>query len=271
VTPPRSPKSTAGFISFLKDRDNLVVNLLAAGAIIVPILARVAFPDSGPSRSLEDAANLFADICVGYFAAWIFYYLVSWRPRRADRDRALVRVGAAAIQASGQAKGLLDWLRQAAGDHGDGPITQKALAELAKPLTIMHPVPGMAGPQGAPATIQEMLWYQMDRCEERIKQCMRLAIFLDAELLSALLAIEDCNLFRMLRMLRQIPSTAELTLLVPEIYEYLLLSDALRELLYKGYRTVLDGVDGLSIEAVNDMRLTDGPLEWRPGSVSPWE
>jgi alkylhydroperoxidase/carboxymuconolactone decarboxylase family protein YurZ len=210
-------------------RSSLPINLLAGATLLIPILVRVVFADTSVSAGWDNTANLVSDICVGYFAAWFVYYLVSWRPRRQDRDRALITVGNAALQVAGVANDLLRHLRAAAGNTETGPIDQRDLAEMVKGLNIYTAVPTMVGWDRQSLNVLAMFREEEQRSEDRAGQCTRLALFLDAELLAAIYAIQQCSFFAILRMLPP-SATAELTVFVPQVYEYLVLCDGLREL-----------------------------------------
>jgi hypothetical protein len=119
-------------------------------------------------------------------------------------------------------------------------------------------------------SVVDMLWYHMLRVKEFVDSCLRLAIYLDAELVSALVAVEDCRLETFVEMIRQMPARVRILALVPEIFEYLLLCDRLLVLLCDTYGDVLDGVEGLSIAEMREMRAANGPLLWRSGATCPW-
>jgi hypothetical protein len=271
VKPSDANRFEVGILSFLKDRDSRTVNFLAGLSLAVAVLVKVIFANT--RNSIPGAANLGnlgADICVGYIVAWIVYYLVSWRPRRQDRNRAVRQVGGTAIGVGGNAESLLHQLRQVSNDPTSGPIQQEKLASLVGQLTT-DDQSKMVGPdlhQRIP--ISDMLWYHLMHAEDLIGRCMRLSLYLDSQLVTALAQISDCSFFRTLRLLRGMPVTQSLFNLVPDIYQYFLLSDALKSLVVCEYGSLLDGVNGISIQAVSETRASDGPLIWRPGQVSPW-
>jgi hypothetical protein len=129
----------------------------------------------------------------------------------------------------------------------------------------------MVGADMQPVSILQMLWYIMERAQGFIEKARILELYLDGELAVALAAIHDCGFFAHLRLLRGLPGVASLHIFVPEIYEYFLLCDALRELVCERYGEVIDGVNGLSINAVRENKVANGNLEWKPGSTCPWE
>lgn len=237
-------------------------------SLLIPVLVRVAFAKVSVSTGWDDTANLLSDICVGYFPAWFVYYLVSWRPRRQDRDRALLNIGSAALQVAGVANNVLRHLRAAAGNAGTGAIGQKEFAEMVKSLNIYSSVPSIVGWNRAPLNVLDMFRDAMQRSDDRIRQCTQLGLFIEAELLAALHAIRQCSFYVTLRLFPP-NSTAELTVFVPQVYEYFLLCDDLRRLLVERYGDALRKIPHLNIKAVADDTVAAGALVWRPGAAQP--
>ncbi len=274
VPPPRPHKRPAntGLLALFKDRDARVVNFLALASLTIAFLVRVAFASDGSSiPGASNAANLASDLCVGYLAAWVVYYLTTWRPRREDRDRVLRAAGPTLISVSGTGAGLLGQLREIAEPRPTtGPISERELDALVKDLTTAGPA-RMSGPDMQPVTIFQMLWYEMERAQGFIERARRLELYLDGELAVALAAIHDCGFFTHLRLMSGVPGVGALHIFVPGMYEYFLLCDALRELVCERYGEVIDGVNGLSMSAARQSKITDGELEWKPGSECPWE
>ena len=272
--PHRSPRRRAntGLLALLKDRDARVVNFLALTSLTIAFLVRVAFASDGSSiPGASNAANLASDLCVGYLAAWVVYYLTTWRPRREDRDRALRAAGPTLISVSGTAGGLLGQLREIAEPRPTtGPISERELDALVKGLTTAGPA-RMRGPNMRPVTILQMLLYTVERAEGFIETARRLELYLDGELAVALAVVHDCGFFAFLRFMRGVPGVADLHIFVPQMYEYFLLCDSLFELVCERYGHVIDSVNDLSINAVRQNKVTDGDLEWKPGSECPWE
>jgi hypothetical protein len=271
--PRRSPRRlvNTGLLALLKDRDARVINFLALASLTIAFLVRVAFASDGSSiPGAADTANLASDLCVGYLAAWAVYYLTTSRPRREDRDRALRAVGPTAISVSGTAGNLLTQLREIAQQPSSGPISERELDALVKDLTTAGPA-RMVGADMQPVTILQMLWYIMERAQGFIERARTLELYLDGELAVALAAIHDCGFFAHLRLMSGLPGVASLHIFVPGMYEYFLLCDALCELVCERYGEVIDGVNGLSINAVRQNKVANGTLEWKPGSTCPWE
>lgn len=263
--------ASTGLLAFVQDRAIRVINVLALASLATAFLVRVAFATDGSSiPGASDTANLASDLCVGYLAAWVFYYLTIWRPRRDDRNRALRAAGPAAIRTSGTARGLLDGLRAIAGKPTTGPVSERQLDDLVRGLKSTDPA-NMVGPDRRPVTIFQMLWYYKDRAEAFIESARRLELYLDSELVVALAEIHECFLFTQLRLMIGTPVEADLHVLVPSLYDYILKCDGLLELTCERYGDVIDGAAGLNIAAVKEIKTADGPLEWRAGSACPWE
>ena len=138
---PDQPKATARpprpAVAFLRERDQLTVNVLAAVTLIVTVLIRVVFATAKPLFAHGgDLADLVADLGVGYLAAWFFYYLVSWRPGYAARQRLAVMVARQTFEAMAAASQLRGMLRGSSSSKRTDPMDRAELDAICAKLRI---------------------------------------------------------------------------------------------------------------------------------------
>lgn len=260
--PPDRCRGQVGVLSFLRDRDSLVVNLLAGFSVVVAILVRVVWANTpNDIPGFAHLGQLGSDVCVGYISAWIVYYLVSWRPRRQERNRALLQVANAATNVSRVGTDLLAEFRHVANDTSTGPITQESLASMVGKLDT-NDLSGMVGTSSQPCPIIDMLMYHKMRVQDFVAVCMRLGLYLDSQLTTALVEISECALFKTVGALAATRAKAYVFNLAPDLYELFVICDELRDLLVDDY-----GVNGISIETGH---VADGPQTWRAGEACPW-
>jgi hypothetical protein len=101
-------RQRSGVLAFLWDRDIWVVNLLGVASFVELIIFRLVTAHSRPLfPNAGNFADLGSDLSVGYFSAWIFYYLVSWRPQRRTRNAVLPEVVKQLLLAANQGLAML--------------------------------------------------------------------------------------------------------------------------------------------------------------------
>jgi hypothetical protein len=251
ATRPPSARKRAGFRAFILDRDTRIVNLLAFASLIELVIFKVL---TTGSRQLfahgADLANLASDLAVGYVAAWFFYYLVGWRPRRQDKDLIMLQAGPAAIHVSGTALAILAGLRHSASDTSTGPISVRDLSALAHNLRTTS---------------------KAEREKSFVATALLFATYLDSELLTMLTEIDSCSYFQLLSVALRMRADQDLVFIVPSMYEYFVLTDRLSGFVVDRYGTLLNRYKGWNAPAVGEFQAASEPVTWRPGSVSPWE
>jgi hypothetical protein len=128
-------------VRFVRDPEQLVVNVIALISLVATVLIRIVFPDAKPwfPRGGE-VATLLDDLSIAYIAAWFFYFFVSWWPIDKTRRRIAVMAARQSWTAVTHSSQLADALRAAAGKVGSGRMTRDELNEVCHQLKQMTSV-----------------------------------------------------------------------------------------------------------------------------------
>jgi hypothetical protein len=168
--------------------------------------------------------------------------------------------------------------------RGPGPkrttINQHTLAEdaLLIDLDIPEALSGDHNREGCPAaelrrslSPADHLVNVMITTTHHLRTCERVIATLDAEMVSAIANLENSTLLDTARAKgeREDPRWGWAFHLVPQVYEYALVCDALREAL-SPYRQLLQA-QGVDPPYFTLPPITNAPIEWKVGRPCPWE
>lgn len=126
--------------SFLTDRSYRAVNAIGVGSVIYAALERIWFSHVSPIfPRASEVGTVLSEIAIGYIAAWILLYLVTWRPTYIARLAAAKVVAKQIFAIFAHASQLRGVLRDAAGDKDTGPLTRNELHQICAQVTFRQP------------------------------------------------------------------------------------------------------------------------------------
>jgi len=126
--------------SFFADRSYRAGNVIALLALLYAALERLWFGQLSPIfPRANEVGSLLSDVAIGYIAAWILLYLVTWRPAYLSRHRAAPIVAKQVFRMFAHASQLKGVLREAAGSSESDPLTRHELHEICTKLTFRQP------------------------------------------------------------------------------------------------------------------------------------
>jgi hypothetical protein len=135
-----------------------------------------------PFDTASDIGDAVFDLGIAYIAAWIFYYLVTWRPRAVDRWRAGPAVFRSVFALAAEAFTFLPYLQTAAGEPQGHPLSERELRGLLAKVQLTSPT-GMFGAGGAHLTLAHALVRARHRVTSGTRQVDRWSGLVDVELL----------------------------------------------------------------------------------------
>jgi hypothetical protein len=197
---PDLPKATerpaSAVTAFLRERDQAIVNALAAVTLVLAVLIRVVFATAKPwFERGGDVADLVADLGVGYLAAWFFYYLVSWRPAFKTRQRLAIVVSSQAFGAMAYASQLKGMLRGSSTCARDGPMTRNELDEICAQLHILSDSTDTdLRDMTKHAPVIQSIWRYTRMTRGRTDGIIEAALLFDADVISNALAIRSATI-----------------------------------------------------------------------------
>jgi len=170
----------------------LAVSTLAVGAVLA--LRGVKEPFDAAS----DIGTVVSDLGIGYIAAWMFYALTIWRPRDADRRRALPPVARSAANLAGQAGAFVAHVRHSAGLEARSSISRVDLDAALRTLTPQSPT-NMVTFNGQPLGLNAAARDALTRVETNMAQVERWAPLVSTELMSEVYEVVDCQFLTIVR------------------------------------------------------------------------
>lgn len=127
----------APLAQFIRDPGERVINLTAGICLLYAGLERIvlsSIPAFFPHAS--DVGLITSEVCIAYFAAWILYYLVTWRPSYISRQAAAVIVAGQVFRLVASASQMSGMLSTAADRPRQLPLTKEELHEICASVTL---------------------------------------------------------------------------------------------------------------------------------------
>lgn len=133
-------KSTTIPRLFLMDRSYRAVNIIGAGSVLYTSLERIWFSQASPwFPRANELGTVLSEVAIGYIAAWILLYLVTWRPAYIARQAAARVVAKQIFAIFAHASQLRGVLRHAAEDPETGPLSGRELHSICSQVTFRQP------------------------------------------------------------------------------------------------------------------------------------
>jgi hypothetical protein len=217
-----------GIQDALRDPSLRAVNI-ALGASICVVLAVIAGRHTEePFAAASDAGDAILDLGIAYVAGWIFFYLVTWRPRAQDRWKAHVQAVRGAIVLSNQARSFLRHIQHSAGAP-ETAVSRAGLAALLPGLTLQTPTNIAAGIGAPQQPLAVGLRSALRQSARSTSQVARWSGVVDTELLRLTFDIVDTDFASIMEDAPAPLLTMPLSAFEPMLVEWLERSDALRD------------------------------------------
>ncbi len=148
------------------------------------------------NRKIE-ALDILYELSIAYISAFIFYFLVVYLKEKQDKKNVYGYISQQVSKVIWQAKGLANSLARGADIHlGDSAFpNQEELAKICNSINPNAMAPLVLGKIGNNATWLQFCEYYINRSNKASEKIMSKLQYIDSELVSKLVKIEECLYF----------------------------------------------------------------------------
>jgi hypothetical protein len=192
---------------FMYDPAYRAVNILGLTALVYAFCERVIFTTWKPIfPRAGEVGSIVSDIAIGYIAAWILLYLITWRPAYLMRHKSAPIIAGQTFRVFAKASQLRGMLRNAAGTPEiEKPLTTAELHDICEKVSFREPssLTQLGNPANHATVLAAMAQYVAEALTA-VPRVVELLPYFDSEFVVRFAALQTADLVGLVQSLMSV-------------------------------------------------------------------